>query len=71
MVKEKIIGLILIMVGILPFVINFSSDKITNQELINNIVPGTIIYQVVLIILGIVLVLMRAKKIKRFGGFRR
>lgn len=53
--KEKVIGIIVVFLGLLPFLIRIPkiAEKIGD---ISAYSPGTIIYQVVLIILGILLI---------------
>ena len=57
-IKEKLIGIILIVVGALPFLLQIES---VNNSLPANIMaylaPGEIIYQIVIIALGLWLIL--------------
>tara|TARA_Y100000310_G_scaffold269239_1_gene282303 strand:- start:979 stop:1200 length:222 start_codon:yes stop_codon:yes gene_type:complete len=57
--KEKLIGLILVIIGALPFLIKIEAigSKIAEYSFLNPIVPGNIIYQGIIIILGLLLVL--------------
>ena len=58
-IKDKVIGIILIAIGALPFLLNVEAvDKFfTDYQFLSYILPGEIIYQVVLIILGALLIL--------------
>ena len=57
-IKAKFIGLILIIVGALPFLtkIDAIGDKIAESSFLEAIVPGSIIYQAIIVILGIGLI---------------
>jgi len=58
-IKEKIIGIAIILLGVLPFLLKI--EKIgtifTANKFISYLSPGGIIYQGIIIILGIVLIL--------------
>tara|TARA_Y100000034_G_scaffold114872_1_gene151424 strand:- start:1471 stop:1692 length:222 start_codon:yes stop_codon:yes gene_type:complete len=58
-IKTKLIGLILIIVGALPFLIKIDaiSTAIDTYGFLEALVPGSIIYQAIIIILGIALFL--------------
>jgi len=58
-IKAKFIGLIIIIVGVLPVLtkINAIGEVITKYPFLESITPGSIIYQAIIILLGIVLVL--------------
>lgn len=51
--KEKIIGVLLIIVGVVPLLLKIPSLK--DNQYLNYLIPGDIIYQAILIILGIIL----------------
>jgi len=52
--KNKLIGLILIIIGILPFLLKIQSisDSLTKYTFLSYLVPGEILYQVIIIALG-------------------
>ena len=56
--KDKVIGIILIIMGILPLLlkINVISEKISQNKILSLFVPGSIIYQIVIIGLGFLLI---------------
>jgi len=60
--KEKVLGIVLILAGVLPFLLKIHavSNFFTSNVVLNFIVPGEIVYQILIIILGI-LVLWTAK----------
>jgi len=64
-IKEKIIGFALIILGALPFLLKI--DKIgtafSNSKILSYIAPGEIIYQLIIIILGISLIIKRKTEI--------
>ena len=62
--KEKFIGIILIIIGALPFLLKIPQ---VNEVLITYtwILPGEIIYQVAIIILGALLLIRRKPKYQR------
>ena len=53
--KEKLIGIVLIVIGALPFLLKIKAvgDVIGSYKWI---LPGEIIYQIVLIVLGVLLI---------------
>jgi len=55
--KEKSVGIILIIIGLLPFLLNIAiiNNFITSFPLVHYLVPGELVYQAVLILLGIFL----------------
>ena len=56
--KEKLIGIILIVIGALPFLLKIDSisNVFTGNTVLSYIIPGEIVYQLIIIILGILLV---------------
>jgi len=56
--KEKLIGIILIVLGALPFLLKI--EKIANffakYKVLSYLVPGEWVYQIILIIVGILLI---------------
>jgi len=56
--KEKLIGLILIIIGILPFLLKIQSiaTSVEKYKLMSYLVPGEIVYQIIIIILGVLLI---------------
>jgi hypothetical protein len=57
-IKEKIIGILLILLGALPFLlkINTISTWFTANKFLSFFSPGGIVYQIIIIILGILLI---------------
>jgi hypothetical protein len=57
-IKEKIIGIILIILGALPFLLKIDkiSSTFTKYKFLTYLVPGEIIYQLAIIILGVSLI---------------
>jgi len=57
-VKEKLIGIILIIVGALPFLLQIESvNQSLPADIMSYLAPGEIVYQVVIIALGVWLIL--------------
>lgn len=58
-IKHKLIGFIIVMVGILPFLTTVPpiATAIEKYKFLEAIVPGSIIYQAIIILLGIALLL--------------
>ena len=54
-IKPKIIGIIIIIIGALPFLMKL--EAISNLTFLESITPGSILYQTIVIILGILLVI--------------
>jgi hypothetical protein len=55
--KEKIIGLVLIGLGVIPFLFKISSvSKFFTEKKLLFLMPGEIIYQVIIIALGVALI---------------
>lgn len=52
--KNKLIGLILIIIGVLPFLLKIQSvsDSLAKYTFLSYLVPGEIIYQIIIIALG-------------------
>jgi len=57
-IKQKFIGILLIIMGILPFLLTIKpiSDSLSNYTFLTYLNPGEILYQAILIILGILLI---------------
>ena len=57
-IKEKLIGIILIILGALPFLLKIESIStfFTENKILSFFAPGEIIYQIVIIILGALLI---------------
>jgi len=53
--KEKGIGLVLIIVGALPFLLKIGTVKDSIPDFLTGLIPGEAIYQGLLVILGLVL----------------
>ena len=56
--KEKLIGIILIILGALPFLLKIEkiSSWFTTNKILSFLSPGEIIYQIIIILLGILLI---------------
>lgn len=56
--KEKLLGLILIIAGLFPFLLKIKSigDIFAKYTFLSYLAPGEIIYQIILIVLGILLI---------------
>jgi len=56
--KTKLIGFILIIIGALPFLLKNEklAESLNQYTLVTYLVPGGIVYQILLIILGILLI---------------
>jgi len=65
--KEKLIGLILIIIGILPFLLKIKSisDSLAKYTFLSYLVPGEIIYQLIIIALGVLLIWKRKVIVRR------
>jgi hypothetical protein len=58
MIKNKLIGLILIIIGILPFLLKIENIATSFEKytFLSYLVPGELIYQVIIIGLGVLLI---------------
>ena len=56
--KNKLIGLVLIIIGALPFLLKIKSisDSLAKYTFLSYLVPGEIVYQIIIIGLGILLI---------------
>jgi Trk-type K+ transport system membrane component len=65
-IKEKFIGILVIILGALPFLlfIDIVDDLLTRYQITEYLIPGKTLYQIVLIVLGIWLI-MHSKKERR------
>ena len=56
--KGKLIGLVLIIIGALPFLLKIKSisDSLAKYTFLSYLVPGEIVYQLIIIGLGILLI---------------
>ena len=61
-VKQRLMGIILIIIGILPLFLKIEAIKtsLSQYTFLTYLMPGEIIYQIVLILLGILLLRTRA-----------
>jgi hypothetical protein len=52
--KNKLIGLILIIIGILPFLLKIQSiaTAVEKYSFLSYLVPGELVYQIIIVILG-------------------
>ena len=57
-IKEKLFGIILVGLGALPFLLKIESigTAFTSNKILSYLTPGEIVYQVAIIILGILLI---------------
>lgn len=57
-VKSKFVGILLIIIGALPFLlkIDLIDDFFSNYDFLSYLVPGEIIYQLIIILLGFLLI---------------
>jgi len=55
--KYKLLGLILVILGVWPFLLKISSVAafFSQYKILSYIVPGEIVYQLILIVLGVLL----------------
>ncbi len=66
--KEKLLGIILIIIGILPFLSKIESMKTYfSSGILSYLNPGNIVYQIILIIIGILLVISFRRKYKNYN----
>ncbi|MDD5192150.1 MAG: hypothetical protein PHH54_00765 [Candidatus Nanoarchaeia archaeon] len=64
-IKEKFLGVILILVAILPMLSKIESIKnYFSSGILSYLVPGEIIYQIILIVIGILLVISLRSRYK-------
>lgn len=56
--KEKLIGLILIIVGLFPFLLKIEAlgNLFTKYSFLSYFAPGEIAYQIIIVVLGILLI---------------
>ena len=57
-IKEKMLGMILIIIGALPFLLKIEPivNFFSKYKFLSYLVPGEIIYQVILILIGALLI---------------
>tara|TARA_Y100000310_G_C20627064_1_gene786520 strand:+ start:837 stop:1046 length:210 start_codon:yes stop_codon:yes gene_type:complete len=57
-IKEKLIGIILIILGALPFLLKVEriGTVFTTNKILSYLTPGELVYQIVIIVLGIALI---------------
>jgi len=57
-IKNKFIGLILIIIGVLPFLLKIENiaTAFAKYKFLELLIPGEIIYQIIIISLGILLI---------------
>lgn len=65
MVKEKLIGFVLIAVGALPFLLKIDviGSLFESYQFLNWFIPGEIWYQVLIIVLGVLLLWIKGPKV--------
>ena len=58
-IKHKFIGFAIVIVGLLPFLTKVPpiAEAVEKYKFLTGIVPGSIIYQVIIVLLGILLLL--------------
>jgi hypothetical protein len=56
--KNKLVGLILIIIGILPFLLKIESISaaLAKYTFLSYLAPGEIVYQIIIICLGVLLI---------------
>lgn len=56
--KEKLIGLILIIAGLFPFLLKVKAigDAFSSYTFLSYLTPGEIVYQIIIILLGVLLI---------------
>ncbi len=56
--KEKLIGLVLVIAGLFPFLLKVEAigDIFTKYTFLSYLAPGEIVYQIIIIVLGILLI---------------
>lgn len=57
-IKEKLLGLILIIIGALPFLLKIGAIEnfFSKYKFLSYLVPGEIIYRIILILIGVFLI---------------
>jgi len=65
--KEKVIGLVLIILGVFPFLLKIKSigDSFAKYSFLSYIMPGEIVYQIIIIVLGVLLIWRRRARVER------
>ena len=65
--KEKVIGILLIVVGAWPFLLMIEAvnEIIADWGLVNALTPGEIAYQVIVILLGVLLLISLKPRMQR------
>jgi hypothetical protein len=66
--KEKLVGILLIIIGALPLLLKIKSvaDSFAKYALLSWMAPGEFVYQMIIILLGVILVWEN-----RYSRFRR
>jgi len=67
-IKEKFIGIVLIIIGALPFLLKTKSisDFFTQNKVLSFIIPGELVYQIIIIALGALLIWTVKPKFKSY-----
>ncbi len=67
-IKEKFIGMALIIIGALPFLLKTKSisDFFTQNKILSFIIPGELVYQIIIIVLGVLLIWTLKSKFKKY-----
>jgi hypothetical protein len=70
--KEKLLGLILIIFGIFPLLLKIKSiaNYFANYKFLSYLVPGEIAYQIILVLIGVLLVWKPKPKMNRMPMYR-
>ena len=64
--KQKVIGIILVIAGLLPFLLKINVvAELFNNPVLNYLIPGKIAYQLLIAILGVVLLWRRKPRVVR------
>ena len=69
--KEKILGIVLILIAILPLLLKIKAiaDSFAKYTFLSYLVPGEAVYQIILILIGILLVWSMKPK-QRMPGYQ-
>lgn len=67
-IKEKFIGIALIIIGALPFLLKTKSisDFFAQNKILSFIIPGELVYQIIIIVLGVLLIWTLKSKFKKY-----
>lgn len=65
--KEKLIGILLVLIGLLPFLLKIKAvgDFFTKYTFLSYFAPGEIVYQIIIVVLGVLLLWRIKAKFER------